>query len=75
MEFWIDGELDASSEFDQGGLVTSRIKLISEISVDAGSNGGDVLVGGDCKEVKEELRVMESPNVANIVVLMKGCSY
>ena len=64
----VDGELDASSEFDQGGLVTiegDKIELVenSLIDVTGNSGGGDVLVGGDWQGgVKEELRVMESSN-------------
>ena len=67
-EVLLDGELDASSEFEQGGLVKiegDKIELAENSLIDVTGNagGGDVLVGGDWQGgTKEELRVLEYPN-------------
>ena len=65
-EVLIDGEIDASSEFGQGGQVKIEgvIELAENtvIDVTGNSSGGNVLVGGDWGGTYEELRVLDTPN-------------
>ena len=62
-----EGEIDASSAFDQGGVATvegEKVQLSenSVIDVTGGSGGGDILVGGDWQGgANEGLRVLDNP--------------